>query len=343
MSLLWESLFVIFMAQDWRYFKENITLFLTGQMIVLFNYIDLFLSHWKRALDLWDWIEETSLPWNAAGEDILKKITLEIRMLKRNMTLLMIGVIIANVTLFPYPQICEPFHTMGEKYFERWIVIIDIMTFIILAMSGYGTSCLSFKVAYAFTHTKFQYYLLNGILKNLSDDTRKGLDDEEYQMITYQKLVQLVEVHQNTKKIFGLIVKYFSWIMHPAYYIVNSVAMVCVIYLYMLKISSGESFLQPRVLITQVMFGYALFVTVNHGQRLSDETDIFFHNVYACPWYIWNKRNNQLIFLLMTNALQPLKLTSYSSVNMDYSATVKIGKISWSLMAVLKSLNEKYR
>ncbi|XP_074037268.1 uncharacterized protein isoform X2 [Leptinotarsa decemlineata] len=304
--------------------------------------MDLFLDHWKRSNDVLDCIEETSLSWSAAGEDVLKKITLEIKMLKRIMTLLMIGLIISNVILLPYPEICELFHRMGEKYFERWIVIIDIMTLILLAMTGYGSGHFFLKVAYAFTHTKFQCYLLNGLLKNMSDYTGKGLDDEEYQMITYQKLVKLVKAHQNTKKLFGLITKHFSWMIHPVY-IANCVAMVSIIYIYMLEISRGESFLHPRVLITQGIFGFALFVTMNHGQRLSDEFEKIFHNVYACPWYTWNKRNKQLILSLMTNSLQPMTLTSYAMVNLDYSATVKIGKISWSLMAVLKTLNEKYK
>ncbi|XP_074037261.1 uncharacterized protein [Leptinotarsa decemlineata] len=338
--LIWETSILFLMAKELDFFQQNFLLFLCGQGVLAFNIMNIYVLNSKRCIEISKLFENYGLPWDAAGEEIHQLILQDIKKLKLIINILLMSMSIVHVTFLPFPDICQPFHKIAQEYFTKWTWLVDLTNIVALFLCGYNSSCFVCKITYSLRHLRIQIQLLNRLLNNINTRSRGDLKDEKYQMLLHEKLVYFMEAHQNTKKIYKTLSKRFGWILYPIL-ITSCFTGVAIIHKSLQRFEATGIMLQPREVFAYSLFGFNGYFLFDLGEQISRESQKLLSNIYNCPWYRWNRKNKQVVLLFMTNCLEPMVFSFYGLMKLEYSNSTKMAKICWSLLNILRNINNR--
>ncbi|RZC39923.1 7tm 6 domain containing protein, partial [Asbolus verrucosus] len=137
-----------------------------------------------------------------------------------------------------------------------------------------------FCVCYMIMYERFQVYIINDLLKNISSDYAEDTSDESYQNKIRQNLTVCIKRHQ-----------LLTNIMYN-----NLIA----------QVGQNNEFLRSSLTSLTAIINTSLFVY--NGQSLIDETMEMMENISKCPWTTWDVKNQKTLLYFMTNAQKPLTL-----------------------------------
>ncbi|KAJ8956189.1 hypothetical protein NQ318_020741, partial [Aromia moschata] len=205
-----------------------------------------------------------------------------------------------------------------RKRCGRWSNLLCCLYYFCMLCFAYGTVLVVIYCAYIIFHLKFQFYLVNEHLDALSEDyTVDGeiQSDEEYQECVYNRIVVCVRQHVNIKLVAHLF-SHITKVPLVVMTIVCSSVFVASAFFIISEISPDSNF---RMCFASLTCATLLASLCTWGEMLAEESTKLHYICITSPWTHWNKRNRQALLLLMIGCAQPLKITFYSLLDLNYS------------------------
>ncbi|XP_015834108.1 uncharacterized protein LOC107397684 isoform X2 [Tribolium castaneum] len=191
-----------------------------------------------------------------------------------------------------------------EKYFGEWSFIPYYFYFAAAPFLYYHFFRVCYVFAYAFLHAQLQYFLIEEyLLETYQTNDLKGwkyLQDTRYQQEIGKSLLLCITHHIALKK-YVKISQNLVLIGMP-FFLVLGVLLLINSFGFITNFGDTMSnILKIRILIF-VACGVSITIVMCWiGQQLIDVTSEIFVTLGGAPWYFWNRDNNNILLMFLTN------------------------------------------
>ncbi|XP_018570369.1 uncharacterized protein LOC108910291 [Anoplophora glabripennis] len=273
---------------------------------------------------------------NSAGPEIQKKIQKDCKTIKQ----LCFFVFIANLLVYAtfLPLVGDEGDIiyvvmLARRYFGDWANLSCSVYYFCFLCFAYGNIVVLFICAYIIFHLRFQFYLIIEHMQTLSDDydLENGINyDDSYQKSVRERMVLCVNQHVNIKRV----TRMFSHITRlpiAGVTIIASSVFVATAFFIVSEISPHSNF---RMCLSSISCFTILMSVCSFGEMLAEESNHLYRICLESPWPFWNRENQHCLMMLMLGCSQPLKITFYNLLDLNYSFLLKIISITYKLQAL---------
>ncbi|CAH1108942.1 unnamed protein product [Psylliodes chrysocephalus] len=113
----------------------------------------------------------------------------------------------------------------------------------------------------------------------------------------------------------------------------GGIAIIAALYFVMTEVDPKFNCSMYLIMTTTLLF---YFTYCYYGQLLTDESVKFYEALCESPWIYWNKKNRQMLLMMLVCTRQPLEVTCYNIMSLNFALTLAASRFCYSVFTIAR-------